>query len=232
MKFSTDLNSEYLLLKFKIKHEGCWSNSITDTNSVAHTVLIKPFKERNYVFGAIEVQSQYIKGFKIFLRGFRSSKSIRELFSLDVIDQRRKIYRIMFKEKYEDMVSTVMYEHTSLFQSDYIDSTGEQIVAIIPNEELSEVKRELEGLGQILQFRASPADLTDFIGTDLDLTLQERNALHWAYKYGYYQVPRNIHLEDVSGKLGISKSALAESLRKAESKVVSKWEMQHKFLTD
>lgn len=229
MKFSSDPNYNCLLLQFKIKHYGCWSNSIAETKSVAHTVLIKPFKERNYIFGAIEIQSQYLKGFKAFLRGFRSSKSIREILSLDVIDTRRKIYRIMFKEKYDDMVSTVMYEHTSLFQSDYIDASGEQIIAIIPSGELTEVKRELESLGKVIDFKSKPADLTDFMGTDLNLTAQERNALHWAYKYGYYQVPRDIHLEDVSRKLGISKSALAESLRKAESKVVTEWEMQHRF---
>ena len=46
----------------------------------------------------------------------------------------------------------------------------------------------------------------------------------------FYDVPRQIHLEDVASKVGLSKSALAEALRKAESKVIKKWESEHMFL--
>lgn len=230
MRFSTGDESSYTLVQFKIRHEGCWSNSLAETRSVAHTIIIKPFKDRNYVFGAIEVQSELLKGFKVFYNGFKRSGSIREVTHLDAIDSRRKLYRIIFREKYEDMVSTVLYEHSSLFQSDFIDGSGEEIVAIIPHEDLHDVRNELENLGELFYFKAMEVNIDDFIGTNLDLTPQERHALHWAHSSGYYAVPRKIHLEDVALKVGLSKSALAESLRKAESKVISKWESEHMFL--
>ncbi len=230
MKNFAGSDNRYTLVQFKIKHDGCWSNSLAETGSIAHTIIIKPFKDRNYVFGAIEVQSEFLKGFRVFYNGFKHSGSIKEVMQLDAVDSRRKLYRIIFKEKYEDMVSTVMYEHSSLFQSDFIDGTGEEIVAILPQEEIHDAKRELENLGELSYFKVRDVDIDDFVSTNLDLTPQERQALHWAHSSGYYEVPRQVHLEDVAAKVGLSKSALAEALRKAESKVISKWEAEHMFL--
>ena len=230
MKISAGNDSRYILVQFKIKHEGCWSNSLAETGSIAHTIIIKPFKDRNYVFGAIEVQSEVLKGFRLFYNGFRHSGSIREVMQLDAVDSRRKLYRIIFREKYEDMVSTVMYEHSSLFQSDFIDGTGEEIVAILPQDDIHDARKELENLGELSYFKVRDVNIDDFVGTNLDLTPQERHALHWAHSSGYYEVPRQVHLEDGAAKVGLSKSALAEALRKAESKVITKWESEHMFL--
>ncbi len=230
MKISAGNDNRYTLVQFKIRHEGCWSNSLAETGSIAHTIIIKPFKDRNYVFGAIEVQSEILKGFRLFYNGFRHSGSIREVMQLDAVDSRRKLYRIIFREKYEDMVSTVMYEHSSLFQSDFIDGTGEEIVAILPQDDIHDARKELENLGELSYFKVRDVNIDDFVGTNLDLTPQERHALHWAHSSGYYEVPRQVHLEDVAARVGLSKSALAEALRKAESKVITKWESEHMFL--
>ena len=230
MKISAGNDNRYTLVQFKIRHEGCWSNSLAETGSIAHTIIIKPFKDRNYVFGAIEVQSEILKGFRLFYNGFRHSGSIREVMQLDAVDSRRKLYRIIFREKYEDMVSTVMYEHSSLFQSDFIDGTGEEIVAILPQDDIHDARKELENLGELSYFKVRDVNIDDFVGTNLDLTPQERHALHWAHSSGYYEVPRHVHLEDVAARVGLSKSALAEALRKAESKVITKWESEHMFL--
>lgn len=230
MKILSSNENRYALVQFKIKHDGCWSNTLAETGSIAHTIIIKPFKDRDYVFGAIEVQSEFLKGFRLFYNGFRHSGSIREVMQLNAVDSRRKLYRIIFREKYEDMVSTVMYEHSSLFQSDFIDGTGEEIVAILPQDDIHDARQELENLGDVSYFKVRDVNIDDFVGTNLDLTPQERHALHWAHTVGYYKVPRQVHLEDVAEKVGLSKSALAEALRKAESKVIAKWESEHMFL--
>ncbi len=228
MKLSDKNEKGYILLQFKIRHDDCWSNSLAETGSVAHTIVIKPFKERKYIMGAIEVQSETLRGFKIFYSGFKQSGSIREVIHFDAFDSRRKLFRIIFREKYEDMVSAVLYEHSSLFQSDFIDGTGEEIVAIVPQNDLHDIKKALENLGELSYFQAMRVNIYDFIGTTgLELTPQERQALHLAYLSGYYTVPRKMHLEDIATKVGLSKSTMDECLRKAESKIISKWEYEH-----
>ena len=103
-------------------------------------------------------------------------------------------------------------------------------LAILPQDDIHDVKRELENLGDLFYFKVRYVNIDDFVRTNLDLTPQERHALHWAHSSGYYEVPRQVHLEDVAAKVGLSKSALAEALRKAESKVITKWESEHMFL--
>jgi len=230
MKILARKDNRYTPVEFKIWHDGCWSNSLAETGSISHTIMVKPFKDRNYILGAIEVKSEFIKGFRIFYDGFRHSGSVKEIMQLDTVDSRRKLYRIIFRERYEDMVSTVMYEHSSLFQTDFIDETGEEIVAILPQDDISEVRQELENLGDLFYFKVRDINIDDLLSINLDLTPQESHALQWAHSYGYYNVPRQVHLEDIAAKVGLSKSALAEALRKAESKVITKWEREHILL--
>jgi len=230
MKNFAERQNSYVLVQFKIKHSGCWSNALAETGSIAHTIVVKPFKDRHYVFGAIEVQSEFQKGFKLFYNGFKHSGKIREVVQLDTIDSRRKLYRIMFREKYDDMVSTVLYEHSSLFQIDYVDETGEEMVVIIPKDDTYAVRKDLENLGDLIYYKIKQVNIDEFFSSNLDITPQEMHVLHWAYSFGYYNVPRQAHLEEVSAKVGLSKSAFAEALRKAESKVITKWESEHKFL--
>lgn len=52
------------------------------------------------------------------------------------------------------------------------------------------------------------------------LTEKQREVLLGAYKYGYYEIPRHINTKQLSKKLGLSDSTLAEHLRKAERHIL------------
>ncbi|AFZ71865.1 helix-turn-helix domain-containing protein [Natronobacterium gregoryi] len=52
------------------------------------------------------------------------------------------------------------------------------------------------------------------------LTTKQLRALELAYTRGYYEQPRETGLEELSAELDISKSAVSQRLRAAESKLV------------
>lgn len=54
-----------------------------------------------------------------------------------------------------------------------------------------------------------------------DLTPRQLLALSTAHRLGFYAFPRRVRLRDVAKELGISRPAIAELLRRAESKVLS-----------
>lgn len=60
---------------------------------------------------------------------------------------------------------------------------------------------------------------TATVRTD-DLTDKQREALVRAVDAGYYDTPRQAALDDLCDELGISKSAVSQRLRKAESTIV------------
>ncbi len=53
-----------------------------------------------------------------------------------------------------------------------------------------------------------------------DLTSKQLEILLLAYKNGYYEVPRDITLKEISEMVGVDKSVVSEHLRKAERKVL------------
>ena len=55
---------------------------------------------------------------------------------------------------------------------------------------------------------------------DYMLTHKQELAILYAYLTGYYQFPRRISLKDLSAKLGLSVSTIAELIRKAEAKII------------
>ncbi|ABM80079.1 helix-turn-helix domain-containing protein [Hyperthermus butylicus] len=65
------------------------------------------------------------------------------------------------------------------------------------------------------------------------LTAKQEAALVLAYLYGYYSYPRRISVKGLASKLGISSSALAELLRRAELKIITRYileELPHYLL--
>ncbi|MDR5656677.1 helix-turn-helix domain-containing protein [Halodesulfurarchaeum sp. HSR-GB] len=53
-----------------------------------------------------------------------------------------------------------------------------------------------------------------------NLTKKQWEALRVAHEKGHYTSPRGGHLEEIAEELGISKSAVSQRLRAAESKII------------
>ena len=63
-------------------------------------------------------------------------------------------------------------------------------------------------------------DVSDYTDTETRLTPQQREALEAALEYGYFEIPRNISMEELADELGISHQALSERFRRAYETLV------------
>ncbi len=77
--------------------------------------------------------------------------------------------------------------------------------------------RELEDSGCRIVYKA-PVEEVDY-----SLTEKQEYALIMAFLHGYYSYPRRISAKELASKLRISSSALAELLRKAEQRIITRY---------
>lgn len=63
-------------------------------------------------------------------------------------------------------------------------------------------------------------DVSGYAEPETRLTPQQREALEAALEYGYFEIPRNISMEELADELGISHQALSERFRRAYETLV------------
>jgi len=210
------------LVAFEIEHENCWSKLTMNHPVMMRTLFAKPSRERDHILGMDEIKVLKVKDFRSFLRSFKKEKSILEVLYISEIDKRRGIYRILFKEKYDNMIMGILNNYTVFYLKDIIKDGVERLLVIIPVEEVNSLKQDLQVLGEIRYFKARHIELDSFISTFFDLSDQERNAVIEAVKRGYYDYPRRINLENLGNVMDLSKPTLEEYIRKAEKKIMRK----------
>ncbi|AXR78513.1 helix-turn-helix domain-containing protein [Natrarchaeobaculum sulfurireducens] len=91
-------------------------------------------------------------------------------------------------------------------------------------ESAHEVLRHLDEMGGTVH--PDSLEVTDAVDAKTqvdvsDLTVKQWQALELAYRWGYYDQPRKADLADLATELEISKSAVSQRLRAAESTLVT-----------
>lgn len=84
--------------------------------------------------------------------------------------------------------------------------------------------KKLKVLDAIMRFLGTAYELkevTAYKEKEGMLTDRQREILRLAIKHGYYEIPRRITLEELAREVGISKSSLAEILRRIERKLLT-----------
>ncbi|WP_338602550.1 helix-turn-helix domain-containing protein [Sulfolobus tengchongensis] len=211
------------LVTFEIDHEDCWSKLTADYPIVVRTLFAKSAKGKDHILGMDEIKVYKNQDFKNFLRAFKKDKRIYEVIDVTELDRRRGIYRILFKERYENMIMSIIENYTIFYLKDLIKNGYERLLIIMPLEDVSSLRSDLEVLGKVKYFNTTQIDVNTFMPTFFDLSEQERRAIIEAIKMGYYEYPRKISLDDLGKMMGLSKPTLEEYIRKAEKKIMSKF---------
>ena len=88
-------------------------------------------------------------------------------------------------------------------------------VLAFQHEDLTNIIREFRSYGTV-----TVESLTEFPGSEPDLTDRQREVVETALESGYFEWPRETSSEELAEKLGITRGTCLEHLRKAESKLL------------
>lgn len=99
------------------------------------------------------------------------------------------------------------------------------VLEVASHEALKELLRSIQTAGvDSTTTTITPATLSErtTVTVDLDtLTEKQRETLEFALAEGYYERPREIDLGTLADRLDISKSAVSQRLRTAETKLIT-----------
>jgi len=209
------------LIVFEIDHEGCWSKITSDHPIMVKTIFAKSSKGK-YILGMDEIKAHDFQSFKDFLMSFKREKSVYDVAQVWELNKRKRIYRILFKEKYDNMIMSVVEKYMIFYLRDLIKDGHERLLMVVPSDDVKSLKSDLESLGKIYYFKVRNIDINTLIPTSFDLSDQERNSIIEAIKLGYYEYPRRINLEELAKIMKLSKPTLEEYIRKAEKKIMAR----------
>mgnify|MGYP001563924986 CR=1 FL=1 len=95
-------------------------------------------------------------------------------------------------------------------------------VAAWDKKQIQHFLKEISKIGKAQLISIQKMKLNDIYHFHLSprLTSKQRQALDLALKFGYYQIPRKVELDELGKRMKISRQAFSEHLRKAEVKLL------------
>ncbi len=203
--------------KFKLKHNGCWTERLNKFKSEFITHITVSLS-KNYIQDITEIslanknESHEIKEY------FKNNKLIKSYNVLEESDKKLLIQIFTDTSKIKSVVHTIL--KNKCFVSKKIPLVGGWEVWTIAAPKKTAIKNALEEIKKLGVFKLLYVKKSTFDG--FNLSEKQERTLKLAITFGYYNWPKKISLQDLAEKLGLSKTTIAEHLRKAEIKVINK----------
>ncbi|MEM3191816.1 MAG: helix-turn-helix domain-containing protein [Candidatus Parvarchaeota archaeon] len=223
MKFYEPENFSYI--HFQISHEDCWTNNAKKYKIEISTLYTKSDPYHDNIYGIVELKARHRASLKDFIKDIRRSESIHSIDSVSIVDIKANLFKMEINERFLNMVSGILYNFPIIFRSDLVANGIENETIIVGERYVSDIEKELNKLGDLKLFRVIRVDIGDLLNSTITLTSQERFAISKALEGGYYDIPKKLHLGDLSEKTGLSKATLEEYIRKAEMKIMRKMKL-------
>lgn len=131
----------------------------------------------------------------------------------------RMLYDITFGEEAQRVWDELLGEGGSLLEATATEGWWQIRMRFLDREELCETNDRLVEFGVNADLRRI-TELTDDSRTHTRLTPEQQEALSAAFEHGYFEIPRQISMEELAAELGISHQALSERLRRAYETLV------------
>ncbi|WP_247002451.1 helix-turn-helix domain-containing protein [Halosolutus gelatinilyticus] len=149
---------------------------------------------------------------------FEADPSI-EAHDLLVERDDRFLYDVTFADGTVTLCDQLLVDGGSLLEAWAADGWWQVEVRYPDRDTLCTVHDGLVDRGVTVDLRRV-SDVSKRAGTESRLTPEQQEALEAALENGYFEIPRDISMEELAAELGISHQALSERLRRAYETLV------------
>ncbi|SMD31466.1 helix-turn-helix domain-containing protein [Picrophilus oshimae] len=219
---SGSFDEKFSMVYFKMKHENCWSRITEKYDISIHTLKLLPYKDKNAIYGIFEIRVNNKHNLKEFLRSLNKESTIKNVTSLNLSELKRSVYIMDLYENYDGMIQGKLNDYNSIFYFDIVKGGLEEKYAVLPSENVKELKNDLQSLGDLYEFRAKYLkNFYDILAPYFTFSPIEMQIIVEAYNHGYYDIPRKTGIRELADSFGLSKSTVQEYIRSAEAKALS-----------
>ncbi|MCU4924410.1 helix-turn-helix domain-containing protein [Halobacteria archaeon AArc-dxtr1] len=135
---------------------------------------------------------------------------------LEASDGEEWLYRLGYTDQVDDICHCIFDYDGAILDARVSEERWTLRLLFPQREDLSDAMGAVEERGVVTDIRRMvEADQNADLEATAALTDAQQEAISEAYRQGYYDVPREISLEDLATKLDISHQALSERLRRA-----------------
>ncbi|MFC6767748.1 helix-turn-helix domain-containing protein [Natrinema soli] len=135
---------------------------------------------------------------------------------LENTEDGKLFYRLKYAADVESVCQCVYTDGGTVLDAQVTDGQWTLRLLFPHREELSDAVSAIEDCGVRVDIRRMvEAGQDEELETTAALTEPQQEAIAEAYRQGYYDVPREISLEELANELDISHQALSERLRRA-----------------
>ena len=181
-------------------------------DGLAYTLIKCGYKEQN----------QYRR----FIEVLEKAPQVKEI---KILEKKARCCSLLLIKDFCDFYDKIMSKKI-LVLTPYIMSKGyRKFIAVVPEKkELVMFDKMLEEHGRVVKRERLPFEQAvsylerTVMSLDLNsmLTPKQLEILDLAYRYGYYNWPRRIKLDEISRLMNVSKTTVSEHIRRAELKIL------------
>ncbi|WP_297216505.1 helix-turn-helix domain-containing protein [Thermoplasma sp.] len=217
-----NLDDKFSMVYFRMTHDNCWSRITENYDVMVHTLKLLPFKDRDIIYGLFELKVRGKHTLRDFMRELSRSGTVKKLVGLSISELKGNVYIVDLYETYSGMIQGKLSDYNSIFDFDLVKHGVEEKYAVIPSENVNDLKNELQSLGHVYEFRAKYfPNFYEVLMPYFNFSPIEMQIMLEAYNQGYYDIPRRAGIREIAEYFGLSKSTVQEYIRNAESKTMT-----------
>lgn len=214
-----------IILKVSMRpYRSVLSNATAKSGVVA--LVFGVYKKNDLAYTLLKCGYKKHRQYRDFIESLERAPQVKDI---KILEKRRRSCSLIIIKDYCDFYDKIMSKGI-LVLTPYVMSKGlRKFIAVVPDkDEVRELGKTLERHGRVLSkerlsFEQAVSYLErNVVSVDLNsiLTPRQLEILSIAYKYGYYDWPRRIKLDDISRLMKISKTTVSEHIRRAELKII------------
>jgi predicted DNA binding protein len=203
--------------KFKLKHRGCWTNGLTK------------FKSKFITHNAISLSEGFVQDItEIFLANKKESADIKKYFKnnklvtkFEVLQEteNKLLIQIFTNTNQIKSIAHIIIKNKCFLSKKVPLIDGYEIWTIAAPRKTA-IRHALDEIKLLGTFKLLHIKKSTFDG--FNLSTNQEKIIRLAVDLGYYNWPKNISIQKLAKILKLSKPTVAEHLRKAEIKIITK----------